>query len=226
MFIVLFAGLLLVGLFILFVKYVVLIKVDVIKIIVFILPAYVIIFIESMTSYELKVMRQTMTRDAFNEWLREILKCKPTLRRGGVKDEALLYDQCIDLTEDSKFIEKMKKITSVIHLELDLCLTFKDGSDNSTKKENFMNRIIGNNTSSVVKCCCFSLSNNVNRPIATLDNFAEHVMICSRRRIWMRNVQFTLCTVFLMSWPYRLFWNSLVVKKELQIVKQITFSVV
>lgn len=192
----------------------------------FISPAYVIIFIESMASYELKAMTRTMTKDAFSEWLREIMQCRPTLRSGGVKGEIILYDQCMDLTEDSKFMEKMKKITSVIHLELDLCLTFKDGGDKSARKEmNFMNRFIDNNAS-VLKCCCFSLSSSVNRPIATLDDFVEHIVICSRRWFWMRNVVFTLCTVFLMSWPYRFLWNGITVKKELQIVKQITFSVV
>ena len=142
----------------------------------------------------------------------------------------ILYDQCMDLTEDSKFVEKMKKINSVIYLELDLCLSFKDvgGGGKSIKKEsNIVNRFIDNNSlSPVVKCCCFNLSSSLNRPIATLDNFVEHVVICSRSHLWMRNVVFTLCTVFLLSWPYRLLWNGVTVKKELQIVKQIIFSVV
>ena len=220
----------LVAILILFVKYVIHIKVDVIKILVFLSPAYVIILIESLTSYEFKAMTRIMTKDAFMEWLMEIMKCRPTLRSGGVKDAVILYDQCMDLTENSKFLEKMKKINGVLYLELDLCLSFKDveGGCKIIKKEaNIVNQFMDNNSlSPVVKCCCFNLSSSLNRPIATLENFVEHVLICSGRQLWMRNVVFTLCTVFLLSWPYRLLWNGVTVKKELQIVKQIIFSVV
>ena len=166
-------------------------------------------------------MVKTMTKDVFSDWLTQITKCKPTLRSSGLKNQVLMYDECMDLTDGAGFIEKIKKKSGVIYLKLDLCLTFKDGQDSA--KNDVMRRFTSDTIS--IKCCCFRL-NSANRPLATLDDFSDHVVICSRRRLWMCNAVFTFCAVSLMSWPYRLLWNSVVVEKELQIVKQITFSVV
>lgn len=213
---------------ILLLNYVIRIKVDIFLVLAFILPAYLVISIESLTSYERKAMARIFTRDAFSKWLTQLTQCKPTLHSGGLKNGVLMYDQCVDLTDSVGFAEKLKRKgkSEAIHVKLDLCVVVKKKKISNTdtlssaKIKSVLTKFVedGNFASSSIRCCW----PNVNRPVGTLDDFTEHVVVCSRRKLWMHNAVFTLCTVLLMSWPYRLLWNAVVSNKELQIVKQIT----
>jgi len=180
---------------------------------VFFLPIYLVITIETARSDEWKALGHVFCRRRFQGLLDELAKMSPTIYIGG-GHQALEYATCEDKTDWDAITRIItKKGRSVVLFKIRLDVRY----DDSLKDAMGISRCLPSGT------CCFYC-----RCCRTPEPFMEGlvneaIVICNRTRkpFWMNKVAYSIFNLMLLGWPYRGMFNAAVKKKDLKIVKKV-----